>query len=393
MTINKHITLTACLLLFFCAGRSDADSFSLFATNSFTLEKSGHINRQTLLFAQDADIAGTMENDLFLFSNKSAVTDAEPAIKLSGEFLNDILVVADAVTLSGHVHDHARILARTITVDGSVSNTSVFIGETIRLSPKSQITGDTLVIAGTIEAHGRVTGDLILKGGAVTFSGTVDGDLDLTGTDIVLMPGAEIKGDFVYRSPKELILDRDIKLHGTMSRAAPLEPSKRSVLESLGLPVFHISAALLYGIVLMALLPRLSVNSSNILVKSIWKSLFTGFVVLSLMLTTAFFAFFTIAGIQLSMILLCACYILGYTGKIICGLAIGSMIFRSPGNSFLSLMPRMALGVILLYLATQTQTIGAVAWMAATLAGTGALLLAIFPRAPWKTRFHEQQQV
>lgn len=385
MKFKKNLFLFPVVLaLLAVSGVAQAGPFSLFATNSFVLEPGEVVDHQFLLFAQDVEIAGTVKDDMFLFSNKRTGPSGEAPVVLSGGFFNDILVVADSVRLTGNVHDHARILARNIFVGGVVSNTSVFIGENVSLNSESVIKGDLLVIADSVEAHGRVKGDLKIRGNKVTLSGFIEGSVDVSGSDIVIMPGTEIMSDLTYRSPKELALDSDVRLHGKLSmKTAPEQPAT-SFFDFFTWPVFHFAGALLYGVLFIAVLPGVAATGAEKLAGSAWKSVFAGFVVLSLMLTLAFFGFLTAVGMQTGIVLLCMSYVLGYTGKIVCAIAIGNLIFRNSGTTFFSIFPRMFTGLVLLYLLMQAGFAGPLVWVAATLAGTGALLAGIFPRLPWR---------
>ncbi|NLB55295.1 MAG: hypothetical protein GX811_05940 [Lentisphaerae bacterium] len=387
---NKR-TLVA-LLFLVAVLPSCASSFSVITTNNYMLESTETVAKQLIVLTQDAELNGTVQDDLFLIINKTSKGEEEKELaRLNGEFGNDVLVVANSVKLSGNVHDHARIFGRKVAVNGSVSNATLLVGSSVFVMSDAKLMGDCLILGEKIDVHGDIGGNLDLRGKVLTLAGTIAGNVRLIGEDIVILPGTEIGGDLKYSSSKELVVPNGVIVNGTVTRSDMTDDLNAILPNWESWSFVSFLSAVLCGLILVFVLPHSINSASQILVRNWWKSLTTGFVVFTILLTLTFVSFIIVIGLQLGIVLLAFSYVLGYTGKFVCALAFGNWIFRGPGNSFFGVFWRLVLGLMFVYLLFNIPGLSGFVWIFVTLAGTGALLLTLFPVVPKMIRVQEKE--
>ena len=340
-------------LLLTCAGAVQASALEIVNVRDYRLGTDETARVELVVVADDIQVRGTAEDDLFLISAKplrgvpsflsgdrsasdtNAATAARSTILLSGSAKNDVWAVGDDVSLTGTVGDHARMAAfDTLLVNGGIGRSLIACAGTVRLGDRADVSGDADLYGDELLISGRIGGRLKARGSKITLAGHVGGNARLEAEDIVVMPGAEIHGNLTYECPKELILDKDVKLDGRLIRApAVAAPRARGLTEAgVALQIALYLGALLVGMLFTILFPSAMIRSVQHVEQSHWKCLLAGYVAFCLIPIVAFFSLFTVVGIPLSVVLLLGYAVLLYVSKFVTAFVVGHLILRRRGR-------------------------------------------------------------
>ena len=353
-------------------------SIEFISTNRFAVASNETVQSELWVQAQNVDLAGTAEKDVFVFAlAPMSSEDAAPALRLTGSVLGDLWAVAQNIELRGTLNRNARLLgAKTITVSDKVAGNLVAAGNAVHVDETADIGGDLLAVARDIIADGHTHGDVRLMGTHVTLAGTFDRDITVTAAEITVMPGTRIGRDFRYLSDKDLVLDSNVSLGRNMIR---LEPAPSSAGSSAGSSLLFqlalYASSLLGGLALIGLFPGLVALSAQKLSESVWRTVLLGFVAFCLVPMTAILLFVTLVGIPLSLTILLAYLVAVYFSKVPVALCLGALAMRRRDpQTPLPVFPALALGLLLMYAAVSLPfPIDFILWFAFTFAGLGAL--------------------
>jgi len=349
-------------------------------TNQYTLATNETLPAELWLSAGRITVAGQAQDDLFLLGASDAMQPdgTNGVVTLAGECRNDVWALGNAVDLSGQVRDHARFLARTVTVSGSIARGALLMGSAVHLTRTSQLGGDTWLLGENLVAEGTVRGQLTLIGQNVTLAGTSATNVHVTAQDIVVLPGTRIEGNLVYRSAKELILDKDVKLGGQLIRE-PMPVSKSggllSPMQSVAVQLWLFAAALIVGAIFFWLFPQVGQQAVARLTLSFWKCLLVGFFVLALSPMVCLLAAISLVGLPFSLLVMTVLGILMYLSKLVVAVFIGRLVLLGRRN--VRFIWAFFLGLLLLYIGASGGVVGVIVWFVIVCAGTGSLVLTL----------------
>ena len=352
-------------------------------TNQYTLSTNETLPVELWLSAGRITLAGQAQDDLFLLGASDAMKSDETngVIMIEGECHNDVWALANIIDLSGQVRDHARFLARTVTVSGSIKGGALLMGSAVHLTGTSQLEGDAWLIGENLIVEGTVHGQLTLLGQNVALLGTFANNVHVMAKDIVVLPGTRIEGNLVYRSSKELMLDKNVKLSGQLIREPmPVSTSGGllSPLQSMAVQFWLFSAALLVGAVFFWLFPQFGRQAVAHLSTSFWKCLLVGFLVLALSPMVCFVAAISMVGLPFSLLVMTVLGILMYLSKLVMAVYIGGLVLFGRWN--VRFVWSFFLGLLLLYIGASAGVVGVIVWFVIVCAGTGSLVLTLCPR-------------
>lgn len=385
MIQNKTVCFLLILWLPFL-GSQTADAASFIHTNSFSLAEGKALTDDLWLSANSVEIKGQVKNDLFLMATagswKSPI-EKEGNILLAGQLENDVWAVGDTIALTGAVQDHARLLARIIMVNGAVSNSSIFAGNSIHLTQAARMGRDVLIFGENVIVEGNVDGNLRVFGKSVTLAGKCAGNVSITAGDIVVLPQAQIAGNFIYSSPDELVLDKGVVLHGQLIREAEeISKTERKPLiswPSLFLQSWLFIGALCVGALMLFLFPAFLNESAARIQNSFWKCMAVGFVAICLVPMACFFLAISLVGLPLALLTAMAFTALSYLCKIIVALVIGTLITRRKLQGP-KMFPVMGLGLVILYAAAGSGLAGSIVSFLIVCLGLGGMIFVFLAR-------------
>ena len=366
----------AALLTSLLALSLPARGVEVLKTNRFAVGAGELRAGQVLVMSQEAEMAGTLADDAFLFTQ---------VLKLTGAASNDLWAAGGELTVDGSVADHLRAAANHLSLGGRVGSDITAAAATLQISSNATIGGSAMLFAESATLEGHIAGDLTLMAEQVTLAGRIDGKVRLLATDIVVMPGTVIGGDLVYTSGKELILDPKVAVGGEVRRAewdttpaAAPSPALRLVNQT---ALFL--GSWLTGALVLLLFPAYIGRAARHLRHSPARCGFAGAIAFCLMPMLAVLIALTIIGLPLAALLAGAFAALLYLAKLAAGLALGSVLLRwSGGRTRRQALGALTLGLALLYGAMNIPGIGQVIWTIVAFLGGGALVLALMAERP-----------
>jgi cytoskeletal protein CcmA (bactofilin family) len=322
----------------------------------------------------------------------------------------------------------------TIPATETVQGDLIASGGTIRV--EGRVDGDLVASGGQVTVAGAITGDLLAAAGSTTISGTVDGDARLAtgqatiqrqarvGEDLLvgagqatIAPGARIGGDLVFGAGR---MTMDGTVAGSVLGSAgsytkggsvagseqvnvgePQERQEPTLADRLLDGLRRYVSVLVVGGLLLWLLPRLirgaadAVRGRPLVSFGVGVLGFVGVVValVLLVLVTVLVAVVlgllglgSLTGVTVFGGILVAAVVvfllvlaLVFAAPATVGLALGRLLVRGDGRSFLGWLGALALGVLVVVLVAAIPVVGG--WLEALLVllGLGALLLMARP--------------
>lgn len=370
--IPRPLRVATLLLLARLALPADALDFK--SPERYELSADQSLSNELWLVTTEANLAGTFEDDLFVAGNR---------LILAGLFRGDVWAAGSEVIFGGRAERHARLAGKAVTITGSVKGNLIAAGKTVQLESSSRVEGDAVLMAENLVADGELTGKARLYATRVTLGGRVGGDVILQADDIVVRPGTEIKGDLVYTSSRDLILDQRVALGGQLIREEPAEASvswpRLSWRETASLQIAFFTAAMCVALPFLLAFSGYAGRSVRILRASVWKCLLTGVLAFGLLPMASVAAFFTIIGIPLSLLLAVWYALMLYTSKFIIALALGGHLLRRRGpQPFGRALGALLVGLATLYALTMVPLLGGAVSLMSLWLGLGAMILALF---------------
>ncbi len=377
------LRLLTILTLFTLAPLVQAIDFH--ATNLFSLAQNQTLSNELWVQARTITLAGTANEDCFVLADSMGQQPAtnSPTLTLSGLFKTDLWGFGETVEMTGCVSNNARLAAsKTISLTNHVGRNLMAFAPTISLGENSTVMGSALLAGQDVILNGTIKKTTRVYATKVTLTGKFEDDIHVTASEITVMPGTRIKGNLYYQMDGDLVLDDAVLLDGKIIKQDAPIPTPTPHSSTLMFQISLLCGAIMVGMAFVSLMPGITALSVHKLTESAWRCLLFGFITFVLIPLVSAFLLLTIAGIPLSIILMLSYVILIYVSKIIVGLFIGHLVIRkrSPVPPNL-LFPVMALGLLLLYAATNLPfPFDFIFWFAINLCGMGALVSAILDR-------------
>ncbi len=341
--------------------------------SSYTLAPGESQDQELWLAADELDLAGTVRGDVFAMATKA---------RLGGALARDVWCTAVDLKAGGQVAGHARLLGQSVEVESEIGGNLMAAGTTVDVKPAAEIAGDVVLVGETVLFQGGAGGSVTLLGAQVTLGGMIEGPVRLIADDIVVLPGTIIRGDLVYTSTQDLVLDPKVQLGGELRRrvwepaaAAPAPPWPQVAL----VQMFFLGAMLLAALFSFHVAPGLMLRSTQLLAMSAWRCVLVGVLVFFLAPLVAVFLMLTLIGLPLGLLILGVYVALLYLAK--CGVAVlvGGLLLRRVFRIERTLVySALALGLMGIYLLYSIPAVSVVVWAVVTLPGLGALTLVLW---------------
>ena len=378
MSKSSHFTFTVLTALLLSAVHSLAIDFV--QTNEFTVAGTNAVANETWVSALNADISGTVSNDLFV--------SAQETLKLNGTFLNDVWGSGNSISASGEFQSSARLLSKMIQLSGTHHDSIILAGETIKIDRTAAIHGDLTCFAATAIIEGQVDGDIQIfslpilgnVNPTVTLGGSINGDVTVTAQQITVLPNTVITGNLTYTAPNDLVLPASASLTGTLQKTIPAHEAPRLMKDNLVLHFVFGLGALISGLVLAALFPRYTDGAVYALKNSTGLCVLIGLIALGLLPVAGVLLVFTIVGSPLGLLILLSFLILLYLSKVVVACWIGQRILRTPDSGGRNVARPLALGMLTLYIPIAFTAASFITHLVIIIFGLGALLTALFKK-------------
>ena len=324
-------------------------------TNAVSLPASETVGAESLWYAYRLDFAGRARRDAWLL--------AANVVHFDGTADGDLRVLAGSAVLAGQARQNLLAYARGL-----------------HLTPGAVVRGEAALLGETLICEGEVGSNAWLLANSVTLGGRWGGNVRIHANEIRIAPGTVIAGDLVYTAPKSVVLDSSVAIAGSVRQVQTVLPETpartRFVLHG-----YLFLAALLVGMPFVGFFPLLAGDAVRRLRTSPWRVLAAGAITLFLGPFLMAFAFMTVVGIPLALLLAALFAILAYLSHIVIALWLGHLLLRAPGpQSFARVLSALAAGLFILYFAGAFPSVAAFLVLPVLALGTGALVLALLYR-------------
>ena len=321
------------------------------------------------IFSHHARVDGTVEGDLYIFAKDASV---------SGHVKGDIISFVQSLRVSGDVNGNIRSFANNLTLSGTVSRNVLIFAEVMNVESSGKIEGSVTSFLQSLNLDGRLERDLLFFGGNPHIGGAVGGGIRAKADKLSIASGAEVKGSIYYEGNNPPEVSSEAKLASAVDYH---KIQRKQKYEESGYYVWQViwaAAFVLFGLVLFRLMPQFSQDAVTD-AERYGASVGLGVLVFFAVPIAAIVACVTVVGLFIGISTCFLWYASLYYAQIIVGTVVGQWIMGHTRETW-PLIGRMAIGVVLVRLATTIPHIGGWIKFAAILWGVGAISLAIYRR-------------
>jgi cytoskeletal protein CcmA (bactofilin family) len=312
---------------------------------------------------------------------QSAPTDPGTIVVEEGETVDRVDGFAGAVVVRGTVTGDVSAVAGSIRIAETGTVEGNLDGSAGAIVVAGTVNGDVQVGGGSFELTdtGRIGGDLEAGAAYIGVDGTIDGNVKAGGGSVTIGPNANVGGEFRYdagefsRSP-DAVVEGGVVQDPSLSMDGDTGPDT-SFLPSWVGTVYSLLASLLFGVVLLAVLPRFSTSVASNATDTPLKSGGVGLLALVGAPVVLVLLAITIVGIPL-MLVGVGLFVLAIWAAVVYGqFAVGTWVLglADRENRWLALV----VGLVGFALIGTIPIVGALAEFVVFLLGLGALALAL----------------
>jgi cytoskeletal protein CcmA (bactofilin family) len=280
----------------------------------------------------------------------------------------DVFAIGQTVTISAPVTGDLRVIATNVIVDAPVKGEVLILSDHLKVTSKGLIKRELVGNIDNLEVYGRIEEGMRVTGNTVEIDAPIGSDTDISAEKINLGKNALIGGDFVYRSPTELT-NLDI-VSGNVTWLPPKKSDMvTKVWETIEELISTYLAFLIIALILVFLLGSADVKQESLSRYTVLLSFGIGLLALCATPVIVILLLFTGLGIPLSLLLAAVYLSIWYLAKYPISLYIGSRIL--PGKSKYL---HIAVGWLILLIATRLPIVGWVFYVIGILMGTGIIV-------------------
>lgn len=358
----KHVLLSLAFLL---APSLALASAELHAGAAYILPKDAVVPHNLYLASEETTIEGSVAGD---------VVSASGSIVFSGEVDGDLILAGGDIAIEGDVDGDVRVAGGDVVISGSVGGDVLVFSGTLTLLPESSIGGDVIVFSGEVTAGGSVKGAGRIYASELLVSGSF-GSLTADAEQIVL-EGANIRGDFSYRSPHDATIDAASVIGGTLVRVESPNGDGAPILFGVvigGFFVGRIIALIIAALVLFWVARGFVIRLGMASTKQFGRNALWGLLFLVGTPLAAIILFLSLLGIPLASL-----FIVGYAtflllATLVSGIVAGAILSRLLVKETRVTPAWIMLGVIVMQLVSIVPVLGWLVHLAVYLATLGIL--------------------
>jgi len=201
-TTSKYklsVSVVAATLVMLCGFFHSTALGSVFKSgDDIEISKLHQIDDDFYAFGQKLTIDGTIKGDLFAFVNKSTIR---------GHLENSANIGSFEFTHQGIIDGSLRLFTQQADIYGHIGRSLMAFSQKITLNKGSMVEKDVNILAVEAELEGTILGKTRIKADTVYISGIIDGDVIIQANIINIVPPAVIKGDLIYTSENQALID------------------------------------------------------------------------------------------------------------------------------------------------------------------------------------------
>jgi len=327
------------------------------------------IKGDIFLFGDRVRVEGTVEGDVFLFGHDSTV---------SGHVKGDVFAFAQQLQVSGQVDGNVRATTNTLTVRGTVAKNILTFDQVVNVEPTGKIGGSLTLFVESLNLEGAVGRDVMLFGKHLSLSGKVDGAIQMKGDQLSINSSAQVGGPIRFEGHRPPEVSAQAKL------ASPVDyrkmESKPQYMEGhyYVWQVIWLAAFVIFGLVLFQLMPRFATEAVES-AERYGASFGLGVLVFFGIPIAALIACVTVVGLFVGISAFFLWYAALYFAQVIVGALVGQWLMGCTQEVW-PVIGRMAVGLVLVRLATLIPEAGGWIKFGVMLWGLGATSIAIYNR-------------
>jgi hypothetical protein len=237
--------------------------------------------------------------------------------------------------------------------------------------PEGATVATAVIFNGDATIEGTVTESVVVFNGDVEISGTVGDDVVAFNGGVIVRSSAEVDGDIASRQPARIE-------DGATVRGAVQGITGRFDLEGLGWVgryvwwIGYSISTLVLGLVLLLFAPGLDESLTDVFRRRMGGSFGFGAVIFFLLPVAAVLLLVVVVTIPLGLFLLLALALLYTLGYVAGAHVLGRKLVKTPSSRFLAFL----IGWMILRGIGLIPVLGGLAWVVASIAGLGAVVLA-----------------
>ncbi len=300
-------------------------------------------------------------------------------VSVGTSVLGDVWAAGGIVDVSGSANGDLRAAGYRVTLSGFVGSGAACFCSSFLQDSSSQVWGDLSLHCEKARVEGTVHGQLRGSMRVLTLDGAVKGGVVVSTEKLVVGSGARVEGDLVYRSANEATVSPSALILGGVIREEPkegraAEPGVGGILKfTNGMRFVWFIGMVIAGLVLSVFVPGILTRADEALRSSPFVSLLAGFVLLVCVPIGLLVLLVAVVGWPL-MFLLALLYVavIIFSG-IFAGLSVGRAILVRSQRAQKSIFWPMALGLLVLVVASSIPLVGFVIRWFIIMFGLGAV--------------------
>jgi len=161
-------------------------------------------------------ISGTLTNSASVGGDSTVIAGT---VTQDGSTTVDFSALAGRVELHAPVGDDVRVVGGNVVLADKVGGDVVVVGGELTVLSTASVAGDIIFYGGTLTVEGPVHGSIFARAENVRIDAKVEKDIDVTAQgELVFGAHADVAGNTLYRSPKEVVRAADAVFGGSLSR-------------------------------------------------------------------------------------------------------------------------------------------------------------------------------
>ena len=337
--------------------------------NTYTLREGEVIDNDLIVVGKRVVIEGTVIGDLIVCAR---------SVEVSGEVHGDVLGFAERIEINGRVGGNVRTCARTLVVDGEVGRNITAGGEVIRLRPGATLGGSFTAGSREVILDAPVARDLVLAAESSEIHARIGGSALVFGERLTVGPTGAIGGEAKFFGSQEPEVSADAELTSPFEFER-IEDDDESLTSRVWALFGYWAAAFILGAAVMLVTPEATEGVVTRHVPDYGKSFLVGLIASVVLAAFTILASVTLVGLPLGLTTAFFLTVGLYFAQAYVGAYIGREILGTPTSAGQAL-GRVALGLLLIYVAKSIPVVGVVVTIIAALWGFGALSLYVMDR-------------
>jgi len=359
--------LAALIILCPLAAKAETQMQNIYIPKGEVREGNSYLAGQSII------VDGEIKGDLISFSQKLTV---------NGQIDGDVIALAQAIDINGQVKGNIRIIGEDINLNGQTEKNITLAGTKFNYNENASAGGDLALVSTDADIKGGVSSNIYAVASIFDLSGKVGKDVYLrggeskSGSNANIYSDAIINGDFNYTSRNDANIMNRSAINGQVIKNQPKPAATDHFVPWLWRRLYAIFAALIVGLVLIAVLKKKTDTLDDNLKSKMKATLAPGALILFLTPIAAFVLAITFIGLPLALISFILWLVAIYLAKIMTAIIFGAWLKRKLFPKYQNKpILTLILGVLATWILFSIPILGCLLGLLATIWGLGMFYL------------------